>query len=105
MGRITGVRDSVSGIDTALKNSNLAVPLLQNVFPIDKILKLEEIDLDKKLTDEEYRREITRIATKLTELHNKLYRKSGLLCAYEGWDAAGKGGNIKELQVHWITRF
>ena len=30
----------VSGIETALKNSNLAVPLLQNVFPLEKIPKL-----------------------------------------------------------------
>lgn len=88
----------VSGIDTALKNSNLAVPLLQNVFPIDKILKLEEIDLDKKLTDEEYRRELHELQQKLTELHNKLYRKKvPVIIAYEGWDAAGKGGNIKRI--------
>ena len=88
----------VSGIDTALKNSNLAVPLLQNVFPIDKILKLEEIDLDKKLMDEEYRRELHELQQKLTELHNKLYRKKvPVIIAYEGWDAAGKGGNIKRI--------
>lgn len=88
----------VSGIDTALKNSNLAVPLLQNVFPIEKILKLEEIDLDKKLTDEEYRRELHELQQKLTELHNKLYRKKvPVIIAYEGWDAAGKGGNIKRI--------
>ena len=33
----------VSGIDTALKNSEMAVPLLQSVFPLQKIPKLSEI--------------------------------------------------------------
>lgn len=46
----------VSGIETALKNSNLAVPLLQNVFPLEKIPKLSEISLDKELSEEEYKR-------------------------------------------------
>ena len=35
---------------------------------------------------------------KLGELHNRLYRKRiPLIIAYEGWDAAGKGGNIKRI--------
>lgn len=88
----------VSGIDTALKNSAMAVPLLQNVFPLEKIPKLEEVSLDKTLTEEEYRKELRELQKKLGELHNKLYRKKvPVIIAYEGWDAAGKGGNIKRI--------
>ena len=88
----------VSGIETALKNSNLAVPLLQNVFPIEKIPKLSEISLDKELSEEEYKKELKNLQSKLSELHNKLYRrKIPVVIAYEGWDAAGKGGNIKRI--------
>ena len=88
----------VSGIETALKNSNLAVPLLQNVFPLEKIPKLSEISLDKELTEEEYKKELKKLQSKLSELHNKLYRlKIPVIIAYEGWDAAGKGGNIKRI--------
>ncbi len=88
----------VSGIETALKNTNLAVPLLQNVFPLEKIPKLSEISLDKELSEEEYRKELKELQTKLSELHNKLYRqKIPVIIAYEGWDAAGKGGNIKRI--------
>ena len=88
----------VSGIETALKNSNLAVPLLQNVFPLKKIPKLGEISLDKELTEEEYKKELKKLQSKLSELHNKLYRlKIPVIIAYEGWDAAGKGGNIKRI--------
>lgn len=88
----------VSGIDTALKNSAMAVPLLQNVFPLEKVPKLDEIDLDKAVTQEEYRAELDHLQEKLGQLHNKLYRKKvPVIIAYEGWDAAGKGGNIKRI--------
>lgn len=88
----------VSGIDTALKNSAMAVPLLQNVFPLEKMPKLDEIGLDKAVTQEEYRAELDRLQEKLGRLHNKLYRrKVPVIIAYEGWDAAGKGGNIKRI--------
>ena len=88
----------VSGIETALKNSDLAVPLLQNVFPLEKIPKLSEISLDKEISEEEYKKELKKLQTKLSELHNRLYReKIPVIIAYEGWDAAGKGGNIKRI--------
>ena len=88
----------ISGIKTALKNKDLSVPLLPNIFPLEKIPKLNEIDLDKSLTDEEYRAELQKLQQKLRGLHNKLYRKKvPVIIAYEGWDAAGKGGNIKRI--------
>lgn len=88
----------VSGIDTALKNSAMAVPLLQNVFPLEKIPKLEEVSLDKTIPEEEYRKQLDELQKKLGSLHNKLYRKKvPVIIAYEGWDAAGKGGNIKRI--------
>ncbi|MFR9190553.1 MAG: hypothetical protein ACLVL7_10245 [Anaerotruncus massiliensis (ex Togo et al. 2019)] len=31
-------------------------------------------------------------------MHNELYRRRiPMILAYEGWDAAGKGGNIKRV--------
>lgn len=88
----------VSGIDTALKNSAMAVPLLQNIFPLERIPMLEEIDLDRAVTQEEYRAELDELQDRLGQLHNKLYRKKvPVIIAYEGWDAAGKGGNIKRI--------
>ena len=88
----------ISGIETALKNSNLAVPLLQSVFPLEKIPRLSEIPLDKEIEEEEYRKELKELQEKLSRLHNKLYRqKIPVIIAYEGWDAAGKGGNIKRI--------
>lgn len=86
------------GIEIALQNNNLAVPLLQNVFPLAKMPKLSEIDLDKYMEEQEYKEELEKLQRHLGELHNRLYRKRvPVIIAYEGWDAAGKGGNIKRI--------
>lgn len=88
----------VQGIDTAFMNSALAVQLLQNTFPIMPIDKLQDISLDKSLTDEEYEGLLNKYQKRLNELHNIVYRKKiPVIIAYEGWDAAGKGGNIKRI--------
>lgn len=87
------------GIETALHNESLAVPLLQNAFPLIKIPKLRDVPLEgKTLDEEEYKKELKELQQKLGQLHNRLYRKRvPVIIAYEGWDAAGKGGNIKRL--------
>lgn len=87
------------GIDIALQNHSLAVPILQNVFPLQKMPKLSEISLeDKTISDEDYKRQLDELQARLRELHNRLYRKKvPVIIAYEGWDAAGKGGNIKRI--------
>lgn len=59
---------------------------------------LETIDLTKSLTREEYVRDLTRYQLMLRALAYQLYvKKRGLVIVYEGWDAGGKGGNIKRL--------
>lgn len=86
------------GIEIALQNRALAVPLLQNVFPLVKMPKLEEIPLDRAAGEKEYKEELEKLQGRLRDLHNRLYRKQvPVIIAYEGWDAAGKGGNIKRI--------
>ena len=88
----------IQGIDTALMNRGTAVPILQNVFPLAPIPKLQEIPLDCELSMEEYRKQLEECQRRLRELHNKVYRKKvPVIICYEGWDAAGKGGNIKRI--------
>lgn len=59
---------------------------------------LETIDLSKRLTQEEYDRSLIRYQLQLRELAYQLYvSKRTLVVVYEGWDAAGKGGNIKRV--------
>ena len=80
------------GIDVALANNAMAVPILQNVFSMEKMPLLSEIPLDKTIGEDEYKKELKRLQNRLGELHNRLYRKKvPVIIAYEGWDAAGKG--------------
>ena len=48
----------LSGIDTALMNIKGSYLLLQNTFPVKPMPNLADISLDKKLTDEEYKKEL-----------------------------------------------
>lgn len=86
------------GIEIALGNRTMAVPLLQNIYPLEKMPLLSEIPLDKSIENDEYKKELKHLQQRLGELHNRLYRKKvPVIIAYEGWDAAGKGGNIKRI--------
>ncbi|MBN1402362.1 MAG: hypothetical protein JXA74_16090 [Anaerolineae bacterium] len=59
---------------------------------------LDTIDLSQSLSRGEYRRELLANQLLLRELAYQLYlRKRTLVVVYEGWDAAGKGGNIKRV--------
>ena len=89
----------VSNIDTALQNQKHSVPIPQNVFPLVKMPKLSEVNLSDKFIDEkEYQQKLKVLQSRLGEFHNRLYRKRvPVIITYEGWDAAGKGGNIKRV--------
>jgi len=89
----------ISNIEVAMENSKHAVPILQNVFPLVEMPRLSEIPLDgKEVGDEAYKAELKELQEKLGSLHNRLYRKRvPVIITYEGWDAAGKGGNIKRI--------
>jgi polyphosphate kinase 2 (PPK2 family) len=59
---------------------------------------LEKIDLSQSLTRDEYIQGKTRYQLQLRELAYQLYvQKRTLVIVYEGWDAGGKGGNIKRV--------
>ena len=86
-------------LDTAFLNSSVNFPILQNSFPLIKTKKLADISLDDKtISDEEYDKKLDELQDKLKKLHYELYRKKiPVIISYEGWDAAGKGGNIKRI--------
>ncbi len=59
---------------------------------------LETVDLSKSLTKEEYVHNLIRYQLQLRALAYQLYvHKRPLVIVYEGWDAGGKGGNIKRV--------
>lgn len=59
---------------------------------------LRSIDLTLKLDRETYVRELIRYQVQLRELAYQVYQqKRPVVIVYEGWDAAGKGGNIRRV--------
>ena len=85
-------------IDKALaKGRYIGKPFKEN-FPLLKRPLLAEVDLSPSLTDVEYKKELKKLQKRLGELHNVIYRKKiPVILCYEGWDAAGKGGNIRRV--------
>ena len=85
-------------VDYALENGRYVGKPFKEKFPLLKMPKLSDVDLSKELTDEEYRTQLKELQKRLAELHNVIYRKKiPVILCYEGWDAAGKGGNIRRI--------
>ena len=88
----------VGQIDKALEEGRYVGAPFKESFPLLKMPKLAEVDLSPAMTDEEYKKELKKLQKRLGELHNVIYRKKiPVILCYEGWDAAGKGGNIRRV--------
>ncbi len=59
---------------------------------------LAKVDLSKKLSSEEYDEKLKKYQKRIRELEHEIYRRRiPVVALFEGWDAAGKGGNIRRL--------
>lgn len=88
----------VAGVDAALKAGRYRGCGEKCRFPLAPPPHLWEADLTAFLPREEYKRQLDRLQSRLRDLHNRIYRKKiPVIICYEGWDAAGKGGNIRRL--------
>jgi polyphosphate:AMP phosphotransferase len=71
-----------------------AAPSLAGKVP----LVLDKTDTSATMTKETYEEEIKKYQSRLRELEHEIYvKRIPVLIVYEGWDAAGKGGNIRRL--------
>ena len=67
-------------------------------FKLVKVPSLDDTDHTLALSEEEYRTRLAELQERISTLHQRAYlAKLPIMIAYEGWDAAGKGGNIKRL--------
>ncbi len=63
-----------------------------------KTTVLDHANLSLSLTPEAYAARLKKAQVRLRELEHEIYlRRVPVVIAYEGWDAAGKGGNISRL--------
>ncbi len=59
---------------------------------------LEKVNLTQTLTREEYKQQLVQYQVRLGHLGYQVYvQKRPVIIVYEGWDAGGKGGNIKRV--------
>ncbi|HEX3076065.1 MAG TPA: polyphosphate:AMP phosphotransferase [Lachnospiraceae bacterium] len=90
--------------DKGLNNNDNERPDTENVKGKDskeEIFQsgvLRGVDLAKDITKEEYKKKLKYLQERLSLLHSDMYRRRiPVVIAFEGWDAAGKGGAIKRL--------
>ncbi|MCE2438610.1 MAG: phosphate--AMP phosphotransferase, partial [Candidatus Latescibacteria bacterium] len=59
---------------------------------------LRRVDLSKSMKKSDYRKTLKKYQDRIKNLEHEVYRRRiPVVLVYEGWDAAGKGGNIKRL--------
>jgi AMP-polyphosphate phosphotransferase len=69
-----------------------------HVSPSSSPTVLERVELGNCLSRDEYEKKIGKLQNRLRNLELECYRQRvAVVIIYEGWDAAGKGGNIKRL--------
>jgi AMP-polyphosphate phosphotransferase len=79
----------------AVPNPAVAPPL---VMPIDNKLILDSLQLDQSTTKEEYRVKLEQLQGRLHHLtRHPRFAEHALVLAFEGNDAAGKGGSIRRI--------
>jgi len=59
---------------------------------------LNKVDLSVSLTQEEYKADLKKCQQRIFEIEHEIYvKRIPVVILYQGWDAAGKGGNIRRL--------
>lgn len=59
---------------------------------------LDQVDLSLELSRDEYKAELKACQQRIFELEHEIYiKRIPVVILYQGWDAAGKGGNIRRL--------
>ncbi len=79
-----------SPVKKGIKDPQLPVALNTSI--------LDDVDLTLHLDSQTYRSKLKKNQRRLRELEHEIYmRRIPVVIVYQGWDAAGKGGNIRRL--------
>lgn len=94
------VEDLEKAFEKRAKRKDLPedAPIPKSRHKLVRMPKVESIRHDLVLDEETYKKELRREQEKLHRLQSELYLKGiPMMIAFEGWDAAGKGGAIKRV--------
>lgn len=80
-------------------NDKTLKPFKDTISSIDpSVPRLSQADLSLKIEEGEYEEKKDQYQERLGELQYELFKqKIPMVVAFEGWDAAGKGGNIRRI--------
>ncbi len=83
-------------LDSPLPKRTGRVP--PSVPALDKLYLLRTLDMSQRVDEKHYDDELERLQGKLNKLsRNSRFHKVSVVCMFEGWDAAGKGGAIRRI--------
>jgi AMP-polyphosphate phosphotransferase len=83
-------------LDAPLPKRTGRVP--PSVPAIDKLYLLRTLDMTQRVEEKHYEVELERLQGKLNKLsRHSRFHKVSVVCMFEGWDAAGKGGAIRRI--------
>jgi polyphosphate:AMP phosphotransferase len=92
VGRATGGTVAAGAGGPAAPAAGAASP------PVRHAGLLATVDLQVRVDRGDYERKLPRLQRRLRELEHRIYlRRIGVAMVFEGWDAAGKGGNIRRM--------
>ena len=96
--RLQVYRVLTDAIEAALEGKRPGREAPEEEFPLLPMPPLAGVPLGQSVGETEYRIRLKEAQNRLGDLHNRIYRqKIPVILVYEGWDAAGKGGNIKRV--------
>jgi polyphosphate:AMP phosphotransferase len=91
----------ISRIHKRLQEDKMGIAMgssTQTILAQDTPDLFSGIDLSLSMMKEEYERELEDLQNRLSLLQHEVYKKKlRVIVVYSGWDAGGKGGNIRRL--------
>lgn len=73
-------------------------PYVSKKFTLLHTRKIQDYELNREMSQEEYNKKHSELNDKLQKLHNRIYlNRIPIIIGFEGNDAAGKGGSIRRV--------
>ena len=94
---IDALEMKIQEINTAVDTSDSNITPTNDGLSLSKSV-LDKIDLSLTMDRESYKSKLNKFQDRIWELEHEIYtRRIPVVIVYQGWDAGGKGGNIKRL--------
>lgn len=92
-----------------INNNEKSTSDIKELHPFEKLIIKEnvfdKINLNKSIERDEYKLKLKEYQNRMRELEHEIYvKRIPVLICYEGWDAAGKGGNIRRISQNLDPR-